>query len=193
MAVVVEHPVSLPPPKTIEVDERAARRALRGQITKLERELAAAFVDAFPRQGIDFGAARAPGGPRMLTLGELERIRDDLADRLAGVRRQLHERAEEEERKRELLECMLLEPGRYKWVKVTARELGRGDCGAYHVRPRLGIVGMLMGWWQVKVSSGCPLPRSHPSRRPWLRPCLLASGARHAGCVLATDDPGVTG
>jgi hypothetical protein len=25
------------------------------------------------------------------------------------------------------------------------------------VRPRLGLIGMLMGWWQVKLSSGCPL------------------------------------
>ena len=94
----------------------------------------------------------------MLSLGELERVRDDLAERLVGVRRQLHARAEAEEAKRELLERMLLEPGRYKWVRVSARELGRGDCGAYHVRPRLGIVGMLMGWWHVKISSGCPLP-----------------------------------
>ena len=23
--------------------------------------------------------------------------------------------------------------------------------------PRLGLIGMLMGWWQVKLSSGCPL------------------------------------
>src|ERR671931_406286 len=128
---------SLPP---VEVDEWSARRSLRGQIAKLERELAAAFVGSFPRQGLDFGAARAPGGPRMLSLGELERVRDDLAERLVEVRRQLHE------------------PGRHKWVRVTARELGGGDCGAYHVRPRLGIVGMLMGWWQVKISSGCPLP-----------------------------------
>jgi hypothetical protein len=155
---VVEHPVRTPPrSKTVKVDERAARRTLRDQIAKLERELAAAFVGAFPRNGIDFGTTRAAGGPRLLSLGELERVRDDLADRVADVRRQLHERAEEEERKRELLERMLLEPGRYKWVRVTARELGRGDCGAYHVRPRLGVVGMLMGWWQVKVSSGCPL------------------------------------
>jgi hypothetical protein len=94
----------------------------------------------------------------VLTLGELERVRDDLAERLADVRRQLGIRADAEEAKRELLERMLLEPGRYKWVRITARELGRGDCGAYHVRPRLGIVGMLMGWWQVKLSSGCPLP-----------------------------------
>jgi hypothetical protein len=27
----------------------------------------------------------------------------------------------------------------------------------WHVRPRLGLVGMLAGWWQVKLSSGCPL------------------------------------
>jgi hypothetical protein len=25
------------------------------------------------------------------------------------------------------------------------------------VRPRLGLIGMLCGWWQVKLSSGCPL------------------------------------
>ena len=158
MAVVEHPPVAL---STVEVDERAARRSLRDQITKLERELAAAFVGAFPRHGIDFGFGAAPaiGGPRMLSLGELERVRDDLAERLVEVRRQLHERAEAEEGKRELLERMLLEPARYKWVRVSARELGRGDCGAYHVRPRLGIVGMLMGWWHVKISSGCPLGR----------------------------------
>jgi hypothetical protein len=159
---VAEHPLRGAPPSprpiTTEVDERAARRSLRDQIARLERELAAAFVGAFPRQGIDWGfGAGGPGGPRMLSLGELEHVRDELAERLAGVRRQLRERAEAEERKRELLERMLLEPARYKWVRITARELGRGDCGAYHVRPRLGIVGMLMGWWQVKLSSGCPL------------------------------------
>ena len=161
---VAEHPLrespQLPRTTTIEVDERAARRSLRDQITRLERELAAAFVASFPRQGIDWRVPDPPRrsrGPRVLTLGELERVRDDLAERLADIRRQLHIRADDEEAKRELLERMLLEPGRYKWVRVTARELGRGDCGAYHVRPRLGIVGMLMGWWQVKLSSGCPL------------------------------------
>ena len=160
---VAEHPLrgipQLPRTTTTEVDERAARRSLRDQITRLERQLAAAFVASFPRQGIDWRvpATTRSRGPRVLTLGELERVRDDLADRLADVRRQLGIRADEEEAKRELLERMLLEPGRYKWVRVTARELGRGDCGAYHVRPRLGIVGMLMGWWQVKLSSGCPL------------------------------------
>ncbi len=39
-----------------------------------------------------------------------------------------------------------------------------GGCGAYQVRPRLGIIGMCMGWWHVKLSSGCPLATSHPIR-----------------------------
>ena len=36
-------------------------------------------------------------------------------------------------------------------------DLGEPGCGAWEVRPRLGLIGMLMGWWQVKLSSGCPL------------------------------------
>jgi hypothetical protein len=52
---------------------------------------------------------------------------------------------------------MLLEPGRHKFVRVANRDLGAAGCGVWQVRPRLGLVGMLMGWWQVKLSSGCPL------------------------------------
>lgn len=29
--------------------------------------------------------------------------------------------------------------------------------GVWQVRPRLGLIGMLAGWWHVKLSSGCPL------------------------------------
>src|SRR5947209_8298032 len=77
-----------------EVDERAARRSLRDQIARLERELGNAFVSAFPRTGVD---GRVPG---------------------AG-------------------------------------------------RPRLGLIGMMMGWWQVKLSSGCPLATGGAvARRP---------------------------
>ena len=93
----------------------------------------------------------------MLTLGELERIRDGLADRLAQARAVLEERGERQEASRALLERMLLEPGRYKFVRVANRDLGEGGCGVWQVRPRLGLIGMLMGWWQVKLSSGCPL------------------------------------
>ena len=69
----------------------------------------------------------------------------------------LEERGERQEASRVLLERMLLEPGRYKFVRVANRDLGAGGCGVWQVRPRLGLIGMLMGWWQVKLSSGCPL------------------------------------
>lgn len=139
-----------------EVDERTARRELRRQIARLERDLGRAFVSAFPRTGVD---VRVPssGGPRMLGLGELERVRDDLAERLHEARRALEDRGVVEERNRALLERMLLAPERYKFVRVSNRDLGEGGCGVWQVRPRLGLVGMFMGWWQVKLSSGCPL------------------------------------
>ncbi len=52
---------------------------------------------------------------------------------------------------------MLLAPGRHKWARVTQADVGEPGCGAWESRPRLGLIGMLMGWWQVKLSSGCPL------------------------------------
>jgi hypothetical protein len=56
-------------------------------------------------------------------------------------------------------------------VRIKVEEVGERGCGAYHVRPRLGVVGMLMGWWQVKLSSGCPLPtRGEPVVRITLCP-----------------------
>ena len=69
----------------------------------------------------------------------------------------LAERGERQEANRVLLERMLLEPGRYKFVRVADRDLGAPAAACGSVRPRLGLIGMLMGWWQVKLSSGCPL------------------------------------
>ena len=137
-------------------DERAARTQLRSQIAALEARLSDAVVSAFPHGGVQ-SAVPAQGGPRALTLGELERIRDGLADRLAQARGVLAERGERQEASRVLLERMLLEPCRYKFVRVANRDLGASGCGVWQVRPRLGLIGMLMGWWQVKLSSGCPL------------------------------------
>jgi hypothetical protein len=150
-------PVPFGPRTAPDVDEAAARRSLREQIARLERELGDAFVTAFPRMRLDVAVAPA-GGPRLLSLGDLERLRDDLAERLSRARRALHDRGLQEERNRALLERMLLEPGKYKFARVTNRDLGEGGCVAWQVRPRLGLIGMLMGWWQVKLSSGCPLP-----------------------------------
>jgi hypothetical protein len=145
-------------PGVVETDELAARRSLRDQIAKLERELASAFLAAWPRAHAEWSVP-GRGGPRLLGLGELERLRDELAERLRNARAAIAERADFEERNRVLLERMRLEPGRHKFVRIAAVDVGEYGCGIYSVRPRLGIVGMLMGWWQVKLSSGCPLAR----------------------------------
>jgi hypothetical protein len=39
---------------------------------------------------------------------------------------------------------------------VSNEELGEPGCTRFQVRPRLGLLGMLMNWWRVVVSSGCP-------------------------------------
>ena len=138
-----------------EVDEAAARRSLRGQIAKLERELSALFTAAHPRRGLDWHV-RAPGGPRILGVGELEALRDDLAGRLEDIRRGLRERGHVETRNRDRIDQMIAEPRRFKWVRVSNEDIGEPGCKHWHSRPRLGLLGMLMGWWRVKISSGCP-------------------------------------
>ena len=137
-------------------DERAARRTLRDQIARLECELAAAFVTAYPMGGLD-QPAPVPAKPHLLDLGELELVRDALADRLHGARVTITRRADEQAEKRLTLERMLLSPTDYRCARVSCRDLGDPGCGVWQVRPRLGLIGMLMGWWQVKLSSGCPL------------------------------------
>jgi len=160
---LLEHQVRAVPfgptqPAEVEVDERAARRSLREQIGKLERELGDLVVSAFPRHGFDVSVP-SWGGPRMLSLGELESVRDELAQRLSHARGVLGERTAAEEENRRLIERMMLEPARHKFMRVSREDIGERGCGGWEVRPRLGLIGMLMGWWQVKLSSGCPLAR----------------------------------
>jgi hypothetical protein len=151
------------------VDERGARRTLRAQIARLERELGETIAAAFPHvhdadtvafdENVPFriaGPLTSSTGPRLLGLGELERVRDDLAERIRRARVVVADRAELEADARALLEEMLREPTRHKWVRLPVADLGEPGCGAYQVRPRLGIIGMLMGWWHIKLSSGCP-------------------------------------
>ena len=129
-----------------DVDERAARRTLREQIDRLERELVNACLDACPRLTAP-APSRSLAGPRLLSLGELvARVRGD-AD--AQLRRQAESRA--------LLERMFANPPAHKWLRISNAQLGEPGCKHFHVRPRLGPIGLLAGWWHVKVSSGCPL------------------------------------
>ena len=47
-----------------DVDERAARRALRAQIARLERDLASAVIAAYPH--LPAGPSVSHAGPRLL-------------------------------------------------------------------------------------------------------------------------------
>jgi hypothetical protein len=176
------HPTSPPVVLGDALDERPARATLRAQIARLERELAGARDGGGPGDAAG-PAAAVCGGPRLLTLGELERVRDELAERAARRRRELAARAREQAAKRRLLERMRQEPARHRWARVTSAELGEPGCAAYHVLPRLGPIGLLAGWWRVKVSSGCPLPRGRAggaAPRSPIRPPATARGDARA-------------
>ncbi|MGH2956222.1 MAG: hypothetical protein ACRDL6_04425, partial [Solirubrobacterales bacterium] len=141
-----------------ERDDRAARADLRRQIAAMEAELGQLFAAAFPRTGMDF---RVPGlgGPRVLSVGELERVRDGLASRLQDVKGRLHDHAYVEECNRALIEEIAADPAGHKWVRISNEDIGEPGCRHWHSRPRWGPLGMLLGWWRVKVSSGCPLAK----------------------------------
>ena len=143
------------PSRQIEIDDASARRSLRDQIAKLERELSALFASAYPRRGLDWDVP-ARGGPRLLEIGELEALRDALADRLEDARRSLRERSYVEAKNRARIEALIADPARFKWVRISNEDIGEPGCKFWHSRPRLGLIGMLMGWWRVRISSGCP-------------------------------------
>ena len=76
---------------------------------------------------------------------------------LEHVRSDDPELARRQDEARVRLERMLLDPAGNRGVRISQRELGEPGCGVWRVAPRVGIIGRMMGWWQVKLSSGCPL------------------------------------
>jgi hypothetical protein len=160
--VVERRAATLPPPvqpplvPRTRTDERPARRSLLDQIARLEEELAGLFCSTWPRKGFEWDV-QSRGGPRILSLVELEELRDELADRVQRSRRALSDRTYVEEQNRRLIEEMLLEPDSHKWVRVGNEDIGEAGCKHWHVRPRWGLLGMLLNWWRVRISSGCPL------------------------------------
>ncbi len=139
-------------------DERLARADLRRQIGRLEQELSRLSAEAFPLFSVDTRVDAPSGPPRVAGLEHLERVRDALAVRIGQARLALREREGLLTRNREMLRRMQASPADYKWVRVSRADIGEHGCGHWHSRPRLGPLGMLMGWWRIKVSSGCPLP-----------------------------------
>ncbi|GLZ45468.1 hypothetical protein Acsp06_16530 [Actinomycetospora sp. NBRC 106375] len=147
MTIAHERPVTSPRPVAAP-DEHAARAQLRAQIARLEHRLAAAG----PSSG---GPAPVPG-PRVLDLGELERVRDDLVERVGVVERAAADRTRAIAAAHARLAGMLADPAAHRGAVVTSADLGEPGCVRWAVRPVLGPVGRLAGWWRVRMSSGCP-------------------------------------
>ena len=160
MTDVLERPSAAPaePPQPgTAAHERPARRTLQSQIERLERDLATLVSTSWPRQGLRLGVDRPSSRPRMRDLGELEQIRDALAERVEDLRRDLRDRHAVEDANRRLVADMLRHPESYRWVRVSNADIGEPGCHHWHVVPRWGFVGMFANWWRVKISSGCPL------------------------------------
>lgn len=148
--------IDLPSIAASDRDEQLLRHELRGQIARLERELGGLFASTFPRQGIDWRVG-AVGGPRILGSADLERVRDALVVRIRETGLEIDRRGEIEEQNRGLLERMIAAPGNHRWLRISNDDLGEPGCRHWHARPRWGIIGMMLGWWRIRLSSGCPL------------------------------------
>jgi hypothetical protein len=160
-----------PFPVRTDVDERPARAALREQIARLEEQLAGHVTNAFPRSPTPprIGGSR---GARLQTLAELEDRRDALEAAVAQVRRQADALGRRQEAARGRMEAIMLDPAAHPWERVTHEDIGEPGCRQCHARPRLGLLGLLMNWWRVIISSGCPLCMR--SDGPYLKPCTAA-------------------
>jgi DNA-binding transcriptional regulator YhcF (GntR family) len=137
-----------------DADERTVRRELRRQIARLEEELAGYARDL--RRG-DPGHPLLQPKAHVADVAELEETRNRLLEQLAEVRDKQARKAGRQKRARKQVEAMAREPESHKWQWVSNEELGEPGCKTWRVTPRYGPVGALMGWWRVKVSSGCPL------------------------------------
>jgi hypothetical protein len=147
----------------LPVDGLAARRTLRRQIARLEAELGSLVLDLWNagRTKVPVADVTTAGSGRILGTGELEEVRDALVERIHDARHALKQRTEAQTTARLQLDAMLADPAQHRFQIVERAHLGEPSCGAYQVLPRLGLLGMLFGWWCVKLSSGCPLPMYH--------------------------------
>ena len=104
------------------------RRSLRAQIARLERRLPP-------------GPSAEGGGARLLSLEELEQMRDGLVHRLQRCR---FAGGKQQERQRILRERMALEPAKYFGRSVSNAEVGEPGCGRWS------------SWFRLRISGGCP-------------------------------------
>ena len=121
-----------------EVDERAARRTLRDQIARLERELVTACLDACPRidPGPPLRSRARPAPPRRS--GSSSACATSSPAGSSRVRGEIDAQLLQQAESRVLVERMLADPPAHKWLRVSNAQLGEPGCKHFHVRPRLG-------------------------------------------------------
>jgi DNA-binding transcriptional regulator YhcF (GntR family) len=150
-------PLPEPPlaPLDPELGAATLRRELRAQIARLELALAAyAWQDQ--RRPVPERVETAVPVGRVTSVEELTRTRDELIERLTSLRGEAERRGARERRGRGRVEGMLESPSAHSWEVVTNADLGEPGCTEWRVVPRFGPLGAILGWWRVKVSSGCP-------------------------------------
>lgn len=141
------------PDLDLDANEPATRRELRRQIARLEEELSGYAGDL--RRG-DPGHPLLRPKPRVADVEQLEQVRNQLLEQLAEVRDRMVRRGRRQRRARGRVEAMTRDPEGHKWQWVSNEDTGDPGCKNWRVTPRYGPVGALMGWWRIKVSSGCP-------------------------------------
>lgn len=143
------------PPLDPDLGAAALRRELRAQIGRLETAIASYAWQDRRGPAPDRVASAVPVG-RVASVDELQRTRDELIERLTRLRGEAERRGSRERSGRARIEEMLEDPSAHAWEVVTNADLGEPGCTDWRVVPRFGPLGAILGWWRVKVSSGCP-------------------------------------
>ena len=137
--------------------ERRARDDLRRQIARLERQLGELFASAFPRHGLEWGDRRRRRAAGALAPASSSGFATRSPLRLRDAQAELARRADVEEANRGLLERMIAEPDRHRWVMRLQRGHRRAAAAATGIRARAG------------ASSGCCSAGGGSGSRPVAR------------------------
>ena len=138
-------------------DERAARRSLLDQVSRLEAELASLFCSTWPRKGFEWDVPGRGGPAPALARPSSRSSATTWPPACSTAAAPSPTAPTSRSSNRRLIEEMLLEPERHKWTRVSNEDIGEPGCKHWHVRPRMGVIGMLTAGGTWSISSGCPL------------------------------------
>lgn len=128
------------------------RKELRQQIAWIEKEVAA-YARHERREQPPRRVPSAVPTARVTSVEDLERIRDELIDRLTHLRKEAERRGAREQRARRHVEEMVTDPGAHRGEVVTIAGAGQSDRTTWRVVPRYGPLGVILGWWRVEARS----------------------------------------